>query len=267
MAFFNILKNTTQINNGDIMANYKFSISFALINIPITLNPIIRNNDTSFNQLHKKCLNQIRYIKYCPHCKKNIKETDIIKGYKLETNNFLTFTKEEIKKLQPQNEKEIEIISFIDLKDVDPYYFEKSYFLKADGKNKAYILFCEALKKTKKVALCKTVLGTKFYYAILRFKENGIIMNTLYFDEEIDIPENEIKKDIKPKELEMATELIKSLSAKFDPSKYQDEYQNKIKDAIKDKINGEEIKGTKKQSKKQINDLMKALEASLKESK
>jgi len=249
------------------MANLHSSISFALVNIPIVMNPIIKNNDTSFNQLHNKCLNRVKYVKYCPHCKKTIKEVDIVKGYKYDYDNYLTFTKEELKKLQPENEKEIEIVSFVNINDVDPYYFEKSYYLEADGKSKAYTLFCEALKKTKKVALCKTVLNSKFYYAILRFKENGIIMNTLYFDEEVNVPDNELKKDIKPKELELAVKLIDSLSGKFEPEKYQDEYQDKIKEAIKDKMDGKEIKKSKKQSKKQINDLMKALEESLKENK
>ena len=249
------------------MANLKSSISFALINIPIVMNPIIRNNDTSFNQLHNKCLNRIKYIKYCPHCKKDIKESDIIKGYKIGSDDYLTFTKEEIKKLQPENEKEIEIVSFINPNEIDPYLYEKSYFLSVDGKSKAYNLFCEALKKTKKVALCKTVLSTKFYYAILSFKNNGIIMNTLYFNEEVNIPNIDTKKDIKPKELEMAVKLIESLSGKFEPEKYKDEYQEKISHAIKDKMNGKQIKGVKKQSKKQINDLMKALEESLKSTK
>ena len=249
------------------MPNIKSSISFSLVNIPVIMNPIIKNNDTSFNQLHDKCLHQIKYVKYCPHCKKNIKEVNIIKGYKLDTDDYLTFTKEELKKLQPQNDKEIEIISFINENEVDPYYYEKSYFLNTDKKSKAYILFCEALKKTKKVALCKTVLSSKFYYAILSFKENGIIMNTLYFNEEVKIPDNEISKDIKPKELEMAVKLIESLTGKFEPDKYKDEYQDKIKDAIKDKMDGKEVKGTKKKNKKQISDLMKALEASLNEAK
>ena len=122
-------------------------------------------------------------------------------------------------------------------------------------------------KVTKKVALCKTVLSTKFYYAILSFKNNGIIMNTLYFNEEVNIPNIDNKKDIKPKELEMAVKLIESLSGKFEPEKYKDEYQEKISHAIKDKMNGKQIKGVKKQSKKQINDLMKALEESLKSTK
>ena len=92
-------------------------------------------------------------------------------------------------------------------------------------------------------------------------------MNTLYFNEEVKIPDNEISKDIKPKELEMAVKLIESLTGKFEPDKYKDEYQDKIKDAIKDKMDGKEVKGTKKKNKKQISDLMKALEASLNEAK
>ncbi len=249
------------------MPNIKSNISFSLVNIPIKMNPIIKNNDTSFNQLHKKCLHQIKYLKYCPHCKKDLKETDIIKGYKVDNNDFLTFTKEELKKLQLINEKEIEIISFINSNEVDPYYFEKSYFLSAEGKSKSYNLFCEALRKTKKVALCKTIIGSKFYYGILRFKDNGVILNTLYFDEEIIIPETSLNKEIKPKELDMAVRLIESLSGKFEPEKYKDEYQERIKHAIDDKLNGKEIKSTKKKSTKQISDLMKALELSLKEAK
>jgi len=249
------------------MPNIHSSISFALINIPVIMNPIIKNNDTSFNQLHNKCLNQIKYVKYCPHCKKNVKEVDLVKGYKYDYENFVVFSKEELKKIQLENEKEIEIVSFININEVDPYYFEKSYFLLKEGKNRAYTLFCEALKKTKKVALCKTIIGSKFYYAILRFKENGIIMTTLYFDEEVNIPDNELPKDIKPKELDMAIKLIESLTSKFEPNKYKDEYQDKIKAAINDKLDGKEIKTTKKKSNKNVSDLMKALEKSLKESK
>ena len=249
------------------MPNIRTSISFALINIPVIMNPIIKNNDTSFNQLHKKCLNQIKYIKYCPHCKKNIKEIDIVKGYKYEQEKYIVFSKDELKRLQPQNEKEIEIVSFININEVDPYYFEKSYFLETEGKSKAYILFCEALKKTKKVALCKTVLGSKFYYAILRFKSNGIVMTTLYFDDEVNIPDNSLQKNIKPKELDMAIKLIESLTGKFEPEKYKDEYQNKIKNAIEDKLEGKQIKTTRKSNTKKVSDLMKALEKSLKEVK
>lgn len=247
------------------MPNIHSSINFGLVNIPVTMNPIIRNNDTSFNQLHKKCKNRINYIKYCPKCKIKLHEQDIIKGYEYEDDKYIIFKKEELDKLKPENEKEIDIISFIPLKDIDPIYFEKSYDIDAVGKGHAYILFCEALKKCNLVALAKTVIGNKFYYCILRFNKQNIVLTTLYFEEEIKINKDEIENKINAKELDLAIKLITSLKGKFEPSKYKDEYQDNIKNAIENKINGKKINDVKKKNKTQINDLMKALEKSLKE--
>ena len=249
------------------MANIHSNISFGLVNIPIIENPIIKNNDTSFNQLQEKCLHRISYVKYCPHCKKNIKEKDIVKGYEYEKDKYIVFKKDELNKLKPENEKEIEIISFVQLKEIDPIYFEKSYELNFSGKGKSYFLFCEALKKTGLVALAKTVISSKFYYSILRLFENKIIMTTLFFEEEVNLNEEKIKYDVNEKELNLAIKLIESLKGKFEPKKYKDEYQENIRNAIDKKINGKTIKSTKKTSRKQINDLMEALEKSLKESK
>lgn len=246
------------------MPNIHSNIFFALVNIPVVLNPIIKNNDTSFSQLHKKCLHRVKYIKYCPTCKKDIKENEIIKGYEYDQDKYLIFNKEELNKLKPNNEKEIDVISFISQNEIDPSFYEKSFFLEAETKSKSYILFYEALKKTKKVALCKTVIGNKFYYCILRLNLNGIIMITLYFNEEVNTPETNLNKKITQKELDLAIQLIESLKGKFEPKKYHDEYQERIKDAIDDKLNGKTIKSNKKKQKKQINDLMKALEKSLK---
>lgn len=247
------------------MANIHSSINFALVNIPIVINPIIRNNDTSFNQLHEKCGHRINYVKYCPKCKVKIKETDIIKGYEYEQDKYVVFQKDELNKLKPENEKEIDIISFIPLKEIDPIYFEKSYDVDAEGKGKAYFLFCEALKKTNLVALAKTVIGNKFYYCILRFNKDNIILTTLYFEEEVNVKKDESNIKINEKELDLAIKLITSLKGKFEPEKYKDEYQDNIKEAIENKLEGKNIKSKKKTNKKQINDLMEALEKSLKQ--
>lgn len=241
----------------------KANISFGLVNIPVIMNPIIKDNDTSFNQIHKKCMRRIKYIKYCPSCKKGLKENEIIKGYQYEPDNYIFFTKEELEKIKPENDKEIEIVSFVDSKEVDPFYFEKSYVLESPNNSKAYLLFCEALKKSKKLAIAKTIISSKFYYCTLRFASFGIIMTTLFFDEEVNIPKEKVKSQFNEKELNLALKLIESLEGKFEPDKYKDEYQNKIMDAIEDKINGKDIKITKKKNKTQINDLMKALEKSL----
>ena len=108
------------------MPNIHSTISFGLVNIPVRVNPIIRNNDTSFNQLHDKCFSRINYIKFCPKCNVRVKETEIIKGYEYDKDDYIVFEKEELNKLRPENEKEIEIVSFVSLDEIDPVYFEKS---------------------------------------------------------------------------------------------------------------------------------------------
>lgn len=240
------------------------NISFGLVNIPIVMNPVIKNNDTSFNQLHSKCLTRIKYNKYCPHCKVNIKEKDIIKGYEYEHDNYLVFDKSELDALKPENDHEIEVVSFVNVDDIPPFYFEKSYFLETENKSKAYLLFYEALKKTKMVALAKCIITSKFYYCILRLVKEGIIMTTLYFDEEINIPDKEPNGNITDKELNLAIKLIESMKGKFEPEKYKDEYQDNIKKAIDDKLDGKKIKSKRKTNKAKINNLMEALEKSLK---
>ena len=246
------------------MANIHSNISFGLVNIPIIMNPIIRNNDTSFNQLHSKCLKRIKYIKYCPHCKKDLKEKDIIKGFEYEKDNYLIFDKKELDVLKPENDHEIEVVSFVDIKEIPPVYFEKSYFLETENKSKAYLLFYEALKKTKLVAIAKCIISSKFYYCALRFVKEGIIMTTLYFEEEVNIPDKDLTSNIDDKELNLAIKLIDSMRGKFEPSKYKDEYQDNIKKAIDDKLDGKKIQGKKKKTQVQVTDLMDALEKSLK---
>lgn len=237
----------------------KSAINFGLVNIPVKLNPIIKNNDISFNQLHKKCHKRINYVKYCPYCKVKVNNNDIVKGFKYDEDKYIEFTKTELDKLKPEKE-EIEIINFVPLEDIDPIYFEKSYDIDPIGKGKAYYLFCEALKKTNLVAIAKTVISTKFYYCIIRFNNENIIMTTLYFEEEINLKKDADEVKITEKELDLAIKLINSLKGKFTPSKYIDEYQESITKAINN--NGKVTKKVK--NKKQIDDLMTALEKSLK---
>jgi DNA end-binding protein Ku len=241
----------------------KSNIAFGLVNIPITLNPIIKDNDTSFNQLHKKCLNRIKYIKFCPHCKLELKEKDIVKGYSYKKDDYLVFEKKELDALKCANNDLIDVISFIPFEEIPPVYFEKSYFINPDNKSKAYNLFYEALKKTKLVALAKTVITSKFYYCILRIETEGIIMTTLYFPEEIIIPDTTINTKVDNKELDLAVKLINNMKTKFDPSILKDEYQDNIKKAINNKLKGKKINKPKKSNKVQINNLMEALERSL----
>ncbi|MDD4188441.1 MAG: Ku protein [Bacilli bacterium] len=245
----------------------KKAISFGLVHIPIEINPIIYNNDKAFNQLHKKCGERIKYQKICPHCNEQVENKDIIKGYEYNPDKYVTFTDKDFDKLKLSSNTPIEIISFVNLKEIDPVYFEKSYQISTKNSSKAFSLFKEALNKEKKVALATTVIGTKFYYCIIRFEKNNLILNTLYFDEEINLVNNTADEKITNKELDLAIQLIKAMTGKFEPKKYKDQYQDNIEKAIEEKVSGKEITKVKDKTTKSIKDLMTALKKSIKETK
>ena len=250
------------------MANLKTAVTFGLVHIPVMLNPVIKNNDTNFNYLHKKCLNRVSYIKYCSVCKKDVKSKDLIKGYEYSNDKYVTFDEEDFDKLKSNEDKNIEIISFVNYKEIDPIYFEKSYYLKTDGKkNKAFSLFKTALKKCGKVGIAKTVIGSKSYYVVLRFGSDNIIMTTLFYEEEIRLNVETEEEKFTDKEMDLALKLIESMGDKFTPEKYKDDYQDKIKDAIEKKIDGKEIKRSKGKKSVTVSNLMDALEKSLKGTK
>ena len=242
----------------------KSSISFGLVNIPITINPILQDNDVSFNQLHKKCLTRIKYVKYCPHCKREVKQEDIIKGYKINEDKYITLTSEELKNLRVETEGNIEIVGFVGASEIDPVFYEKSYVVSVPSKSKAFSLFRDALEKSKRIAIAKTILSTKFYYVAIRMMGDNMIMSTLYFNEEIIIPDAVSSAKYTKKELDLAMKLIDSLKMKFKPEEYVDEYQKNIKEAIKEKQKGMKPKTVKAKRKNNIKDLMQALELSLK---
>lgn len=249
------------------MPNVHYNISFGLVDIPVRMNPLIRNNDVRFNQLHKKCHNKIRYVKYCSFCKKEVKESDIIKGYEVSKDDYITFDKSELLKVKSTNLREIEIISFVPLKDIDPYYFEKTYVLTSTNRSKSYYLLFEAMKKTKLVAIGKTTIGSKFYYVVLRLSFSKIIMSTMFFEEEINMEKEIISYSVNQKELDLAIKLIESFKDEFKPSEYTDLEEVNIKRAINDKLKGKKIKASSKRNNKKINDLLEALERSLNEKK
>ena len=245
--------------------NYQTNISFGLVNIPVLLNSAIKDNNVTFNLLHKKCDTRLEFIRYCPHCKEKVKQNEIVKGYEYSDNNYVTFTNEEFAKLKNENDKAIEIISFVDINEIDPVYYDKSYILTPNKSTKAFELLKEALRKSKKVAIAKTYLHNRLYYVVIRFGYQNIIMNSLYYEEEVKLQKEKMKKNFTEAELKMAMQLVENLTAKFKPEEYKDEYQNRIKDAINKKMHGEKITKVKGKKKKSIDDLYKALEASLKE--
>lgn len=246
------------------MAKTYSTISFGLVSIPVSISTAVLDNDISFHQYHKKCLERVKYQKYCPHCKKVLKDSEIIKGYD-EEDELVFFEKKELDDLKPENDGDIEIVSFVPLKEIEPKYYQKTYFLLPLKKNKAYFILWQVLNKQKYVALCKMVFRNKFTYAILRCSEDIFLITTLFFEEEIkDVPVVSSPK-LGNKELELASLLVDKMKGHFEPNKYKDEYQNSLLKAIKDKAKGKKMKKSKKKKTQDISSLMEALEKSLKE--
>ncbi len=244
--------------------NYQSAISFGLVNIPVILNSAIKDNNVTFNLLHKKCDTRLEFIRYCPHCNKKVTNDEIVKGYEYTDNSYITFSNDEFAKLKDQNDKTIEIIAFVDLKEIDPVYYDKSYCLTPNKSEKAFELLKEALRQSGKVAIAKTYLHNRLYYVAIRFGYKNIIMNTLYYEEEVKLQKEKNKQTFSDQELKMAMKLIDNLTTKFKPENYKDEYQNRIKEAINKKAKGQKVKTVKHKKTKSIDDLYKALEASLK---
>lgn len=245
--------------------NYHTAISFGLVHIPVIMNSAIKNNDITFNMLHKKCGEKLEYIRYCPHCKIDVKQKEIEKGYEYIDDSYIVFTDDDFEKLKSENDKIIEIISFVNINDIDPIYYDKSYTLTSNNSSKAFNLFKEALRKSKKVAIAKTYMRNKAYYVVIRFGYDNIIMDTLYYEEEIKMQKEKVKKDFTDTELKTAIQLIDAMSEEFKPEEYKDEYQTRLRKAIDKKINGKEIQQYKKKKTRSVSDLMTALEESLKE--
>lgn len=248
--------------------SYKGAISFGLVFIPITLSASIKNNDIGFNLIDRKTLSRVKYKKTCVDCdNKEVKNEDIVKGYQYEKDKYVIFTEKDFEKLKTEKDKNITIEQFVNLSEVDPIYFEKSYYVKPTGGEKAYYVLLDAMEKEKKAGLAKCVLGTKETLILLRSKNGNMLVSTLYFyDEVMKAPEVKRPKILK-KELDLATTLISQMTEKFKPEEFKDEYNKKLKKAIKAKIAGNNIVVQKeRKAPSNVINLMDALQKSLSKS-
>jgi len=246
--------------------SYKGAITFGLVYIPIVLNSSIKENDIGFNMLDKKTMSRVKYKKTCVDCKdKEVKNENIVKGYQYEKDKYVIFTDEDFEKIKTPKDKNITIEQFVDLKEVDPIYFDRSYYVNPIGAEKAFMVLLEAMEKQNKAGIAKTVLGTKETLVLIRVKNGKMLVNTLFFNEEI-VKSPEVKKaKITKKEVDLASSLINQMTEPFKPEQFKDEYNKRLQKAIKTKISGNEIveKPSKAEDVK-IVDLMEALKKSLK---
>lgn len=247
--------------------SFKSSISFGLVYIPITLSVSVREHDIGFNMIEKKTMSRVKYKKTCVDCNnKEVKNEDIVKGYEYKKDKYVIFTDKDFEKIKSSKDKNITIEQFVDLDEVDPIYYDKAYYVNPVGGEKAFNVLLEAMQKQNKAGIAKTVLGTKETLILIRARDGKMLVNTLYFHNEIQKSPEIKKSKIAKKELDLAINLIEQMTEPFEPAKFKDEYHEKVKKAIKRKIAGNEIIETKDNDAQPTNviNLMDALAKSLK---
>lgn len=251
------------------MARTQSAISFGLVHIPVGLYTATQDNDIHFNQLVKDNNERVRYKKTCPSCKKELTNNDIVKGYQYEKDKYVVITDDDFEKIKTEKDRSIQIMLFSSLSGIDPIYYEKSYYvLPEKGGEKAFELLRQAMYDEKKVAIGKVVLGSKETLVVLIPQKEGILMETLYYYDEVkEIPRELPRPKPNKKELDMAKQLIDEMDGAFRPEQYSDEYQHRLRDLIEKKIEGQEIVAPKQEEQSNIIDLMDALKASLGQSK
>ena len=245
--------------------SYKGAITFGLVYIPINLMLSIKENDIGFNMLEKKTKSRVKYKKTCIDCNdKEVKNEDIVKGYQYEKGKYVIFTDEDFEKIKTNKDKNITIEQFVNLDEIDPIYYDKAYYVKPIGTSKAYNVLLKAMESERKAGIAKTVLGTKETLLVLRVKNGTMLVNTLYFHNEVVKPPVIEKSKVTKQELDLAKNLINQMSDKFEIEKYKDEYNAKLLKAIKKKIAGNEIVESKEEKETtKLIDLMDALQKSI----
>lgn len=245
------------------------AISFGLVSIPVRLYVAASSQAPSFNLLHEKCGTRIRQQRFCPSCESVVEREELIRGYEFAKDQYVTVTDDELKALEGEASDAIQISEFVPLAKVDPVYFEKSYYLGPDkGGEKAYRLLADTMAQVGKVALATFVMRGKENLVIVRSAQNGLLMHTMYFADEVrnfdEVPKGESAK-ISAAETDLAVRLIQELSnEEFEPGKYQDEYAQRVLNLVHKKAEGKEITLAQPQPKRgQVIDLMEALKGSL----
>jgi len=247
------------------------AISFGLVNVPVKLYSAVSRKTVRFNQLNKDTGNRIQQKRVDPETGDEVSYDQIVKGYELSTDRYVVITPEELDALDPERTRTIDIEDFVDLDEIDPVYYDHPYYLVPDkGAAKAYGLLLGAMEQAGKVAIARVVIRSKEQLVAIRPSSDVLLMETMLFHDEVvpsgdieDLPEGKELK-VSDRELKMAQQLIDSLTAEFDPSRYHDEYREKVIELIERKASGEEIAVQPEAPQPaRVPDLMAALEASL----
>ncbi|WP_379132398.1 Ku protein [Paenibacillus sp. sgz500958] len=247
---------------------WKGAISFGLVHVPVKMFSATEDKDISLRYIHKECGSPLSYVRKCPVCDKEVAWEEIGKGYEYEKGKFVIFDKEELEQLTEESSKSITILDFVDLTEIDPMYFQKTYYLSPDqaGTN-AYRLLMEAMRQTGKIGIAKISIRSKSSLAAIRVLDECLAIETIYYPDEIrpvsQVPNLPEVAAVNDKELDMAKLLISQLSTPFDPAKYTDDYRQRMLDLISHKVAGEEFHIAPARQENNVIDLMAALQASI----
>lgn len=246
------------------------TITFGLVSIPVRFYTATKSEDIHFNLLHESCGTRVNRKWWCPHHEKIVDSDELIRGYALSKNKYVTFTDEEIETLETDDNRALEIVEFVMLDQIDPVFFEKAYFLgPAPGGGKTYKLLATAMKKEGKVALARWVATGREHLVVIRPYEDGVILHTMYYADEVrdfGAIESEGGGEVREKEMKLAEMLINELSEKkFNPVQFKDEYRERLLDRIRAKSHGKTIVAEEREEEKgaEVIDIMEALRRSL----
>jgi DNA end-binding protein Ku len=246
---------------------WKGAISFGLVTIPVKVYGATEEKTLRFNQLHAPDGGRIRYKRVCSIDGEEVSYGDIVKGYEYEKDHYVTLSDEELDGLPVKTARAIDIERFVDAEQIDPIYFQRSYYLVPDGTGvKAYHLLREAMGDDGKVALAKVAFRDKEHLATVRLRENVLVLETMFWPDEIRaarFDELDEEVELRPQEIKMARSLIDSLTDDFEPKDFQDEYRAALEDLISKKVQGEEVTYAEPAEPSKVVDLMDALRASV----
>jgi DNA end-binding protein Ku len=244
------------------------SISFGLVNIPVKMFAATEDKSIKFHFLHRDCHTPVTYQKFCPHCGVEVKQEELVRGYEYKKGRYVVVEEEELARLPTAAAKMIEITNFVSSEEIDPIYFQKTYYLApGDTGIKAYHLLFEALMRTGKVGIARVTIRNKQYLAALRVYQQVLVMETMFYPDEVRspaaLPDVDRKVDLSSREIEMAIQLVENLTEKFQPEQYQDEYRKELLQLIESKVTGQEIALPPPRREEKVVDLVEALKASI----
>jgi len=250
---------------------WKGSVSFGLINVPVKMSTATKRENVSFKTLHKECSTPLKQKRYCPKCDREVPYEEVVKGYEYEPGKFVIMSEEDLEAVQVKSSKYIDIVDFIRIDEVDPIFYDKTYYLAPEkGGEKPYLILRDAMKQTGRVAVAKVAIRQKEYLCLVRLVGEALALETMFYPDEVrstqDLGIQAVQSSIqiRPEESQMAVQLVENLTAPFTPDKYQDTYREELLKVIRAKVEGEEVVETEPVPEREnVIDLMEKLRKSV----